>query len=339
MSRRFNLEMPRIVSKTPGKLVVLGEYAVLHGAPAMVLAVNRYCHVAINPSKDDYCHLIARTYEDQVVKFEQGMTSGFEIVDTVLRFLPGPRTYSAVLDTSELFKNGIKIGLGSSAAALTAWVGAWLAFSGKDRVEADSKSLRTLIGLHRAIQGGAGSGVDIAASLCGGVTRFQLDGCAEPQTRAVALPKGVVFTGVFTGSAAATPDYLKHYQKWRAEAPYEAAMHQRTMTEIAENGIHTADTNDGEGFLKTIIEYGKSLEMLGSQIGAEIFNQDHCNVKKIADLLGISYKVSGAGGGDMGLAFSLDVGLLEEFKRQVNKDYSVLDLDIDTNGLTVEMVE
>ena len=62
-------------------------------------------------------------------------------------------------------------------------------------------------------------------------------------------------------------------------------------------------------------------------------------MKKIADLLGISYKVSGAGGGDMGLAFSLDVGLLEEFKRQVNKDYSVLDLDIDTNGLTVEMVE
>ncbi len=331
--------MPQIVSKTPGKLVVLGEYAVLHGAPAMVIAVNRYCHVVITPSKDDSCHLVARTTEEQVVKFEQGMTSGFEIVDTILRFFPGPRTYSAVIDTTELFKEGIKIGLGSSAAALTAWFGAWIAFSDKDIVVADSKNLRTLIGLHRAIQGGAGSGVDVAASLCGGVTCFQLDGCAEPQTRAVELPKGVVFASVFTGSAAATPDYLKRYQKWRAAAPNECAMHQRIMTEISEKGVHAADANDAEVFLEAINEYGKSLEILGAQIGSEIFTRDHYNVKKIADLLGVSYKVSGAGGGDMGLAFSLDVGLLEEFKRQVKKEYCVLDLDIDTQGLNVEMVE
>jgi phosphomevalonate kinase len=30
-------------ARAPGKVVVLGEYAVLDGAPALVLAVDRYC--------------------------------------------------------------------------------------------------------------------------------------------------------------------------------------------------------------------------------------------------------------------------------------------------------
>ena len=337
MLRRSDLKLPRIVSRAPGKLVVLGEYAVLNGAPAMVLAVNRYCYAEINPSKDDYCRLSVRTTEDQTVKFEQGMPSGFEIVDTVLRFLPGPRTYSAELDTVELFKDGIKLGLGSSAAVVTAWAGAWMAFSGQDLVAADRKTLRTFIGLHRAMQGGVGSGIDVAASLYGGVTHFQLDGCAEPHTSDLQLPKGVVFTGVFTGSAATTSDYLKCYKQWQIEAPGEAAIQQRVMIEIAQTGISAADTNDAHGFLEAIVEYGKALEILGPKMGAEIFTREHLDVKRTAELLGVSYKVSGAGGGDVGLAFSADVDALEEFKKRVDKDYCVLELEIDKNGLHVEI--
>ena len=36
----------RVRATAPGKLVVLGEYAVLTGAPALVLAVDRQCQVA-----------------------------------------------------------------------------------------------------------------------------------------------------------------------------------------------------------------------------------------------------------------------------------------------------
>jgi len=337
VSRRSDLKLTRIVSRAPGKLVVLGEYAVLNGAPAMVLAVNRYCYAEINPSKDDYCRLIVRTTQDQTVKFEQGMPSGFEIVDTILRFFPGPRTYSAELDTSELFKDGIKIGLGSSAAVVTAWAGAWMAFSGQDLVAADRKTLRTFVGLHRAMQGGAGSGVDVSASLYGGVTHFQLDDCAEPHASALQLPKGVVFAGVFTGSAATTSDYLKRYKQWQVEAPGEAEIQQRVMVEISKNGISAADTNDADGFLEAIVEYGRALEMLGTKMGAKIFTQEHCHVKRTAELLGVSYKMSGAGGGDVGLAFSSDLDALEEFKKRVDKEYCVLELEIDTNGLHVEI--
>ena len=39
-----------IGARAPGKLVALGEYAVLDGAPAVVLALDRYAEVAIADS-------------------------------------------------------------------------------------------------------------------------------------------------------------------------------------------------------------------------------------------------------------------------------------------------
>ena len=47
--------MTRIVASAPGKLVVTGEYAVLEGAPAVVLAVGRRAQVVLDSSADaDY---------------------------------------------------------------------------------------------------------------------------------------------------------------------------------------------------------------------------------------------------------------------------------------------
>lgn len=37
----------RLTASAPGKLVLLGEYAVLDGAPALVLAVNRRARAAL----------------------------------------------------------------------------------------------------------------------------------------------------------------------------------------------------------------------------------------------------------------------------------------------------
>lgn len=37
----------QVFTSAPGKLVVLGEYAVLHGAPALVMAINRRAEVKV----------------------------------------------------------------------------------------------------------------------------------------------------------------------------------------------------------------------------------------------------------------------------------------------------
>ena len=38
----------KISTKAPGKMILLGEYAVLEGAPALVTAVNRFAYVTIS---------------------------------------------------------------------------------------------------------------------------------------------------------------------------------------------------------------------------------------------------------------------------------------------------
>ena len=48
-------------ARAPGKLVALGEYAVLDGAPAVVLALDRYAEVSIEPSDDGACRLVTRS--------------------------------------------------------------------------------------------------------------------------------------------------------------------------------------------------------------------------------------------------------------------------------------
>ncbi|MCY3730328.1 MAG: hypothetical protein OXF98_03215, partial [Rhodospirillaceae bacterium] len=148
------MDAPRVTCRAPGKLVVLGEYAVLNGAPAMVLAVDRYCRAAIGPSPDARCHLTSRTGEARVVSFEPGAGSGFAVVDAVVRSRPPVRPWSGVLDSGELFAGRVKLGLGSSAAALTAWAGAWSGFAGRGEVP-EPVALGVLVGLHRAMQGAA----------------------------------------------------------------------------------------------------------------------------------------------------------------------------------------
>lgn len=329
----------RVVSRAPGKLVVLGEYAVLNGAPAMVLAVDRHCRAEIGPSEDDRCHLVSRADADRLTSFPGGGASGFGVVDEVLSALPAAGVWRGLLDSREFFANGVKLGLGSSAAALTAWAAAWAAFTGRGPLQADSATLQTLIGLHRATQGGAGSGIDVAASLFGGVVRFQLDGGALARAGTVRLPNSVGFAGVFTRSAASTPGYLARYEAWRAEAPGEADALHGVLAGIAEGGIGAALADDADAFLMAVAEYGHELARLGERIGAQIVTPAHRGVLVIAERLGVAYKVSGAGGGDLGLAFSADDEALRTFEQAVEKETEcdVIELEIDPGGLSVEI--
>ena len=71
------------VARAPGKLVALGEYAVLDGAPAVVLAVDRYVEAAVGPSEDGSCRLMVRASEIVERRFAPDAPSGAPLVDLV----------------------------------------------------------------------------------------------------------------------------------------------------------------------------------------------------------------------------------------------------------------
>ncbi|HVJ29572.1 MAG TPA: phosphomevalonate kinase, partial [Gammaproteobacteria bacterium] len=116
------------VARAPGKLVALGEYAVLDGAPAVVLALDRYAEVTLDETADGVCRLTTRSSTVVERRFDAGKSSGAALVDLVAAAAPH-LAWTATIDSQAFFAGSAKLGLGSSAAVLTAWAGAFAAFA------------------------------------------------------------------------------------------------------------------------------------------------------------------------------------------------------------------
>ena len=332
--------MIEAVASAPGKLVILGEYAVLANAPALVMAVDRRCRAEIRHSDNAVCHLHSMAEAERQVIFRRRARSGLALVDRVAGAFPaaGNGSWRGVLDSSGLYFEGRKLGLGSSAAALTAWCGAWLAWTGQGITEARAGILQRFIAEHRAWQGGAGSGLDVAASLHGGVIRFQLDEHSGPQVDSAKLPDGVDFVGVFVRTSASTRQHLAQFGTRAAESPASAAFWMDSLNRLAETGIDRAAADDAGGFLAAIRDYAGGLQALGEWMGAAIFTPEHLQALKLAERFGLAYKVSGAGGGDLGLAFGTDAEALARFRKAADAHYVTIDLAVDPRGLDVKTV-
>jgi len=325
-----------IVARAPGKLVALGEYAVLDGAPAVVLAVDRYVEVTIEPSEDGTFHLITRAAETTERAITPGQPSGVPLVDLVGAGVRLPRAWNATIDSRELFAGTLKLGLGSSAAVVCAWAGAFAAFARSEGVDSADPGVGALIELHQALQGGKGSGLDVAASYYGGAITFSLARPGLPQIGSVRLPNSVGFAGIFAGRSASTPELVTRYRAWRRDRPKEAAGLVRRLTAQAEAGCAALTGDDAAGWLEAFEAYGQGLDELGASMGADIVTAEHREIGVEARRHGIAYKVSGAGGGDLGLACAADLEALEAFSQSVlDRGFRVIKVSLADHGLHV----
>ncbi len=326
-----------IRARAPGKVVALGEYAVLEGAPALVLAVDRYAAATIAPSEDALSHLKTLFPDPTERAFSPGEPSGSELVDVVTSGGAEAGAWSGILDSAAFFDRGTKLGIGSSAAALCAWAGAWAAHARRAGVGFVEPTLPALIALHRRFQGGKGSGIDVAASFHGGAVEFALGPAGMPRIGSVQLPNSVGFASIFAGKSASTPEFVAHYRVWTQAHPKEAAAIHRRLSATAEAGCKAARGNAAGAFIEAIADYGRGLQDLGVAIGADIVTAEHREIGEHARRFGVAYKVSGAGGGDLGLACALDAQALEAFKTSVgNRGFRVIDFGLAEAGLIVE---
>jgi phosphomevalonate kinase len=323
------------VARAPGKLVALGEYAVLDGAPAVVLALDRYAEAAIGKSADASSRLTTKSAAVEERRFLPGMPSGAALVDLVASAAPA-LAWAGSIDSQAFFVNGSKLGLGSSAAVLVAWAGAFATFARSQGLALAEPRVEALIELHRQFQGGKGSGLDVAASFTGGVITFRLPRPGSPQIGSVRLPNSVGFAGIFAGRSASTPAFVAHYGAWRRDRPRDAAALVGRLTAQAEAGCAALEGNDAAGWLEAFAAYGRGLQDLGEAIGAEIVTAEHLEISATAERLGVAYKVSGAGGGDLGLACAADSERLEAFKTAVgSRGFRVINVSLADHGLQV----
>jgi phosphomevalonate kinase len=328
----------KVTASAPGKLVMLGEYAVLAGAEALVAAVDRRCVVSVESHGGPRSRLEIRAPHLQIREFDPGERCGIDLVDTVRFGLlrnAAARPLSAILDSSGFFApSGEKLGLGSSAAVLTALAGAMQAIENKDN---NPPTLGRLIALHRALQGGRGSGIDVAAALRGGLSTFRLDSAAQATAGSVRLPNSVGFAGIFAGKSAATSDFVGRFHDWRQAEPVRAQALLEALGSVSAAGCRALRAEDSDGFLAAIAEYGVLLDALGSALRRDVLTPEHRRISALADRFAVTYKTSGAGGGDLGIAFSKDADALAALHAAVAAEgFLWVDLEIEAQGLMVE---
>jgi phosphomevalonate kinase len=328
-----------ITALAPGKVVLWGEYAVLAGAPALVMAVDRYarCEIELPLPREE-------SVNERGWRFA---SSGFVAASSVLELdaltgntppAPGsavtawhvlkalpcdalPGSAEVRIDTTGFYDAGTKLGLGSSAAVSVALYGGLAALTGS------SATFETAAAIHHRMQGNQGSGIDVAAAWFGGSLRFQRVPTGAPEVVAAALPADVTVRFVWAGQPAVTTEHLARFADWRARgatAPLDALMD-------ASAALFAADD-----WMASMRRYVHRLDALDRAAGLGIYDAAHRALHELAMQHGVVYKPCGAGGGDIGAAFSADPAALDRFIRTARvTGYAPITLETALHGIHV----
>ncbi|AUX43748.1 phosphomevalonate kinase [Sorangium cellulosum] len=283
-----------MIVRAPGKLVLSGAYAVLEGAPALVAAVDRY--VLADPERpaehetEEVRAAIAAGALDRAVWFDA----------SALRAEQPAAAGGVGGEGGTERRASRKLGIGSSAAILVATLAARAHRAGAPagapawdaaRIFADA------LAAHRRAQGG-GSGVDVAASVYGGVLCCRLAPGGDLAAAPHALPAGLVIEVFASESSARTSAML---ERVRALAAREPEVHRALLGAAAEGASAAVVAADVGAFVAALDRQVDALAALGDRAGAPIVTPELRRLRRVAAAEGAAFAPSGAGGGDVAL--------------------------------------
>ncbi|MET9634207.1 phosphomevalonate kinase [Lentzea sp. NPDC006480] len=317
------------VRYAPGKLFVLGEYAVLEpGVPALLATVNRGVTVSVTAADEDL--VIHSDLTDRPARLSRRasglpanagpVVAAVQVVTELLAEwdLPAPRVELCI--QSGLHDYGVKYGLGSSGAVMVATIDALLAHCGVSLCIEERFRLAMLASARLDVRS---SGGDLAASTYGGWIVYQAPdrtavvefarakGVREAlqapwpgfDVYRVPSPRDLVIVIGWTGTPSSTSDHVSAgvAHDWHGSADHCEFVSQSTdcVTTAA------AALGDGEdsALLGEIRRARRLLANADSQGGLGLFTGGLTAMCDAAESVGGAAKPSGAGGGDCGIAF------------------------------------
>jgi phosphomevalonate kinase len=306
--------------QAPGKMMWLGEYAVLDGAPAIVAAIDRYVRVGFEPGGEGL-RLASNLWEgewtaqaaDGTLLPEQPSEAqrlAYAVVRTVADALTDVRWQAGVLhiDSSELSRDS-KLGLGSSGAVAAALT---VALAGR-AIPVDARLLELALHAHHTFQGRAGSGSDVTASMLGGVVHC---GGGRPPFRVTgALPAFVAF---YAGQSADTRDMVRRMRQWQHSDGQQAIKLLTRLRDIAGRGAFALRKSDRPGFIDAVERFARAERDLTLASGVPIVSDSIGAIMDFCFQNGYIAKPSGAGGGDVVVGFHLQPNVAYQADAEVH---------------------
>lgn len=280
--------------------MLLGEYGVIEGGPAVVAAVNRraWGHALTRPVRSG--SPVVRAVLDCAAQAGHEVPPGINIDTTTFRDA-----------------HGTKLGLGSSS--VVAVITASLATG-----RADAETLKIAVQGHRDAAGGRGSGVDVAACFYGGViVAPRQPGPVEQLAQRV---QGLEMAVLYTGDAASTPELVKGCKASPRWSHWASLLQGLTL-----KGIDAWNAQDGLRWLSIVSDYGQAMAGMGRDAGVAVVTEQIDGVMRLAQESGAAAKPSGAGGGDVVVMWGKDRETAARIAEQT--ECELVDLQVDPHGL------
>ena len=343
-----------ILASAPGKVVLWGEYAVLEGAPAAVLAVNRRARCQLEATaprsgsraapcasqnqsqgrslgKLDARNGVAQSTATDIWRFS---SRGFKASAAEFQRLPSqPPTEPAAtlawhvlrqfraaeLPPVSVLMDTQAFFADGSKLGLGSSAALCVALEGAFAALAGGQANRArALAAHKQAQGGLGSGIDVAASFFGGCLRFQ-QGEAAPCPDAL-MHRCFVWTGE-PAQTAAKLGRLREYLR-RGERIALDALAQRSEE------LSDRPTLDG------LAAYAEALRDFDAAAQLGIHSAPHSALQRLAGGEGLIYKPCGAGGGDLGMAVGESPQHLVPFRAAAQASgFKILELQAAKQGI------
>jgi mevalonate kinase len=320
--------MKKITVSAPGKLMLFGEHAVLHGHPCLVTAVNRRMYITVELLDEYQFQLDAKdvkikNYKKHLSQLGKGEIPGnAKFAEIAVKNFLDDKNIGIKITTHSEFSS--LLGFGTSSAVTVCVIKALSELFGLNlnNKEIFDLSYKTVLEIQ-----GKGSGFDIATALYGGTLYFEAKGKIIHPLTINHLP---LIAG-YSGSKADTVSLINHVNNKFANnnkrlrdiyAEIEGIV-KKAKQEI-ENANWKIVGELMNSNQKLLIELGVSTEKLDNMINASL------------DAGVYGAKISGAGGGDCMIALVPEDHIKSVEKAVLKVGGKILLAETNAQGVSIE---
>jgi mevalonate kinase len=322
--------MTQLTASAPGKLMLSGSYAVVHGYPCLVTAVDQRLSVRVAKNGSNVFHLDAP---------DVGMMAYSKTIDELgsselpkaVRFIEVfyknflekyPQDHGIEVTTKSDFSS--QFGFGSSSAVTVAFAKALLSLY--EVVHTNDDLFDMCYRVVTEVQG-VGSGFDIAAAIWGGTIVYT----KQDRARTKVSCKNIPIVVGYTGMKADTPTLIRMVDAQLAEKPERISSIFEKTGAIVDRMERLLEKCDWESVGKEMRNHQELMRELG------VSSPELDNLIAASQEAGATgATLSGAGGGDCMVAVVDDLHRQQVEAAIVAAGGVVIPVGLQANGVVVE---